>query len=170
MLEINLLDVAVIIVLLICFVRGAFRGLTGEVAGLVALFAGFIMARQFQSALEPYLEGFIADPRIAGIVAYGAVFLGTMFFVHLIFMLIKQFINMVFSSWLDRLLGAFAGVGKGLLILSFAFYLAMVFVPNTTLVQTAKSTPFFYSMTDYLRNILPSVFPQNLPIRFPGHI
>jgi membrane protein required for colicin V production len=170
MLEINLLDIAVILVLLICLLRGALRGLTGEVAGLVGLLAAFVLARQFQGALEPYLGRFIADTRIAGIVAYGVVFFATMLFVHLLFALIKQFINMAFSSWLDRLLGAFAGVGKGLLVLSVAFYLAMIFVPNAALVRTAKSTPLFYSMTDYLRNFLPSVFPHNLPIRIPGRI
>lgn len=165
MLEINLLDVAVAIILLAFLVCGLVRGLTREVGGLVGIIGGFALARHFQSTVQPPLETFFSNPDVAGIAAFLLIFILTMIVVALLAFGLRKFMSISLGPWVDHLLGAFAGLAKGVLIMSLVFFLAQGFFPDLQLVQTAQATPFFDSLIDYLRTFLPDVFNFRLPIR-----
>ena len=163
MLEINLLDVAVIVILLSFLARGLMRGLTREVAGLVGVVGGFALARHFQPSLEPSLRTIFADRNVAGVMAYVLIFVCSVTVVLIAAVLLRRFMSLTLTSWVDHLLGAGAGLAKGLVVLSVIFFLIQGFFPNLPLVNNAVATPFFHSMTDYLRNFLPDSFTHNLP-------
>lgn len=165
MLEVNMLDVAVGVFLVVFLARGLLRGLTREVGSLVGVVGGFALARHFQPKLEPYLEPMIQNPDICGIIAYALIFTGAVLVVSLSMSALRKLMSITLTSWIDHLLGAFAGLCKGLLVTSLIFYLLIGFFPEWTLVRNAQATPFFHSLTDYLRNFLPDAFTYNLPVR-----
>lgn len=165
MLEINLLDVAVILILLAFLARGLLRGLISEVSGLIGVVAGLALARHFQPRLQPTLETVFPQGDAAGIVAYILVFLLAMFGVALCAAALRKFMSITLTSWIDHILGAVAGLAKGLLVASVLFFIVQGFFPDLDLIKNAVVTPFFNSMTDYLRGFLPEAFASNLPVR-----
>lgn len=165
MLEVNLLDVAVVVFLLAFLARGLLRGLTREVGSLVGVVGGFALARHFQPKLEPYLEPLVRNPDICGIVAYALIFIGALLVTALLMGALRKLMSITLTSWIDHLLGGVAGLCKGLLVTSLIFYLLIGFFPEWSLVKHAQATPFFHSLTDYLRNFLPDAFTYNLPVR-----
>lgn len=167
MLEINLLDVAIVVVLLVFLARGLLRGLTREVGGLVGVICGFALARRFQTTLEPSLETLFANKDVAGIIAFVLIFLLTLVLVTFLFFALRRFMSITLTLWIDHFLGGIAGLAKGLLILTFLFFLVQGFFPHLQLVENAQSTPILQSLADYLREFLPDAFTLKLPARFP---
>lgn len=165
MLEINMLDIAVVLFLLAFLVRGLLRGLTREVGSLVGIVGGFALGRFFQPKLQPHLEPMFANPDVSGIVAYVLIFTGTLLIVALLMAALRKLMSITLSSWIDYLLGAVAGLCKGLLVATLIFYLLIGVFPEWGLVRNAQATPFFQLLTDYLRNFLPDAFTHNLPVR-----
>lgn len=163
MLEINLLDVAAAIVLLAFLTRGLIRGLTREVTGLVGIVGGFALARNFQHTVQPSLEPLFDDPNFAAIAAFVLIFAFTMLLAALLGAALRRFMSVTLTSWIDHLLGAMAGLAKGLLIMSLLFFLVQGFFPNLEIVKTAQATPLFNSLIDYLRSFLPAAFTYKLP-------
>lgn len=164
--DINMLDVAVAVTLLAYLIRGLMRGFTGEVAGLVGIVLAFVVARHFQSDIEPLVGKFFSDRRMTSGAAYALVFCGVLVLNTIVFALIRKFLNMTFASWIDTVAGGVTGTVKGLLLWTVLFFFALEFLSGTELVKTAKVAPFFKSMAGHLRDYLPSVFPYNL-IRLP---
>lgn len=166
MLQINLFDVGVILVLLAFLARGLMRGLLSEVSGLIGIVGGLAFARHFQPKLQPTLETLFPQGDPAGIAAFVLIFLFFLLCVALCSAALRKFMSITLTSWIDHLLGAIAGLAKGLLLCSVVFYIAQRFFPDIALVRDAMATPFFNSMTDYLRGFLPETFSGiKLPVR-----
>lgn len=165
MLEINLLDIAVVVILLVFLVRGFLRGLTREVSGLVGFVGGFALARHFQPTVQPSVQRLFSNSDVAGIVAFALIFLLTLFMVALLAVGLRKLMSFSLTSWIDHLLGALAGLAKGFLLMSLMFFLIQGFFPNLQIVQQAQATPFFNSLIDYLRAFLPDAFNFKLPVR-----
>ena len=165
MLEINLLDIGVVIILLVCLVRGLMRGLTREVGGLLGVIGGFALARYFQASLEPTMQSLFSDKDVAGIVSFLLIFLLTIVVVSLLVFALRKFMTITLTLWIDHLLGGIAGIAKALLVLTIIFYLMRGFFPTLSLIENAQATPFFNSLADYLRAFIPDVFNHRLPFR-----
>ena len=165
MLEINLLDVAVVVILLAFLARGLLRGLTREVSGLVGVVGGFALARHFQPTVQSSLQTLFSNPDVAGIAAFFLIVVLTIIVVTLLAVGLRKLMSISLTSWIDHLLGAFAGLAKGLLIMSLLFFLVQGFFPSLEIVKNAQATPFFDSLIDYLRAFLPDIFNFRLPVR-----
>lgn len=161
MLQINLLDVAVVVILLAFIGNGLFRGLIKEVTGLVGVVTGFALARHFQPQVQPSIEAIVPSPNTAGIVSYILIFVIAVTCVALSALALRKVMSITLTAWVDHLLGAVAGLAKGLLITSVIFFLLQGLFPDLPLLESAAATPFFNILTEYLRNFLPKVFASN---------
>lgn len=163
MMEINLLDIGVAVILLIFLGRGLVRGLTRELTGLVGIVGGFALARNFQHNVQPSLEPLFSDPDVAAIVAFILILVCAMLAAALLGAALRKFMSVTFTSWVDHVLGAFAGIAEGLLVMTLVFFLVQGFFPGLEMVKTAQSTPLFNSLIDYMRGFLPAAFTYKLP-------
>ncbi|MDL2271769.1 CvpA family protein [Desulfovibrio sp. OttesenSCG-928-I05] len=158
MLEVNLLDIGIIVFLLALMVRGFMRGLVQEVAGLVALILGFILARQFQDDAHAFLSQLFGNEEWTYLLSYASVFTLVIMGVSLLAAGLRKLMAVTFTAWLDRLLGGFVGLGKGLLLATAVFYVLDRLLPGADFVQTAQLRPLLDAMIKYLQNFLPSSF------------
>ena len=165
MLEINLLDIGVAVILLVFLGRGLMRGLTREVGGLVGVIGGFALASHFQARLQPSMETLFSNNDVAGVVAFLLIMLLTFIVVALAVFALRKFMSITLTLWIDHLLGAIAGLAKGLLVLTLVFFLIQGFFPSIRLVENAQATPLFNSLADYMRGFLPDAFTFRLPVR-----
>lgn len=163
MLEINMLDIAVGVFLLFFLAQGLARGLTREVSGVVGIVGGLALARRFQDKVQPSMEPLFNDPNTAAVASFALIFVFVLILVALAGAVLRRFMDITMTLWLDRLLGAVAGLAKGLLLASVLFFLLQGFFPDLALIKNARATPFFNSMIDYLRYFLPAAFTYKLP-------
>ncbi len=156
MLQVNLLDLAMVGLLLFFTGRGLMRGLVQEVAGLVGIILAFALASQFQARVQPTVTRFFGNSEWSAVIAYVLVFAAVLAVVALAAALLRKFMAVTFTSWIDRILGSVVGAAKGLIVTTVIFYLLLRFLPDAPVVKDAQTAALFKSMSEYLRNFLPA--------------
>lgn len=154
--SINLLDAGFGIVLLLFLVRGLLRGMVQEIAGLVGLFAGFFFAGRFYTRLVPQIRQVIADPDWAAAAAYAAIFVAVLVLVALMAAVLRKFMNLTFTSWLDHLLGGVVGGGKGVLLCAVALAIMTRLVPGSPFLKDSLLAKHIEYITLWARSLLPA--------------
>ena len=115
--------------IIICLILGFFtfngfrHGFIEEIARLISLVGGFILASKFHNLLIPYLQPYIESGVIQVTVAYMAVFIVTVIVITIIAKVLQKFIELVLLGWLNRLLGLILGLLKGFLIISLIIFI-----------------------------------------------
>ena len=116
-------DIFIVVVSVIAFVRGAFRGLIGELAGLAAIALGLYGAGRFgpmtEELIAPYFAGYPTR-----LIAFGLTLLVIVLAVYFISNLVTRFAKMAHLSVPNRIAGGVFGVAKVLLIVSGVLGLA----------------------------------------------
>jgi len=138
----NTFDIAIIIIISFCLIRGLFKGLIGEVSGIVGVVAGFYGAYTYYPLIMPYIEQWIQNPGMGKLTAFFLLFCVILIVVSLISLLIRKFLNLVFLGWVDRTFGLFFGAAKGILIVSVLFIMMTSFLPgNSDILTGSKLSP-----------------------------
>lgn len=138
----NAFDVAAIVIIAFCLIRGLFKGLIGEVSGIVGVVAGFYGAYTYYPLPAAHAEKWIQNPGIRDMAAFFLLFCAILIAVSLVSILIRKFLNLVFLGWVDRTFGLVFGAAKGLLIVSVIFIMVTHFVPKgSTFISGSKLSP-----------------------------
>ena len=141
MLQVNLLDTALLILLLFFGIKGLIRGLVQEVAGLLGVASGLILARTFSTKLAPVLTEYGASPGFSPVLAMVLLFLSGLFAVGLTARALRRLLESAFAGGIDRLLGLFAGLAKGLLFAGVTGYIALMILPDADVVRHSQVLP-----------------------------
>ncbi len=118
----NSIDLFIIVFSSYFLIRGIFRGFIFELAALIGLAAGYLVATSYSGLAGAAIMRFLPDipPAIIEIAGFALVFIGVNLGVKLIAGGITRGLKIAMLGWLNRLLGAGFGLIKGLLILSIA--------------------------------------------------
>ena len=147
----NFFDIAIIIIVAACLIRGVFKGLTREVSGIIAIVAGFYGAYTYYPVLMPYFEGWFAEPFYANILAVFLLFCMIFSVVTILGVLIRKIMKLVFLGWVDRLFGGAFGTLKGVLIVSLIFIVLTTFLPvNQTFIRESRLSPYLVRVSKVL--------------------
>ncbi len=135
----NTFDIAVIVIVSFCLIRGLFRGLIGEASGIIGVVAGFYGAYTYYPMIAVYAKEWIENPAIRNIMAFFILFCAILIVISFISILIRKILNLVFLGWVDRTFGLVFGAAKGILIVSVIFIMITTFLPkNTSLLTDSK--------------------------------
>lgn len=138
----NAFDIAVIVIVSFCLIRGGFKGLIGEVSGTIGVVAGFYGAYTYYPLVTPYAEKWIENPAVRSLTAFFVLFCVILIIVSLFSVLIHKLLKLVFLGWVDRVVGLVFGTAKGILIVSVLFIMITTFLPkNTTILAGSKFSP-----------------------------
>ncbi|MFV9506487.1 MAG: CvpA family protein [Oscillochloridaceae bacterium umkhey_bin13] len=111
----NTLDVALLMMAGLFMLLGLYWGLIRQVLSVVGLVVGVVVAGRLSPEVAVWLSSFVADPQVAGAVA----FLGVLFLVStaasLVASVLRMFVGLLFLGWLDHLLGAVLGLIQAVL-------------------------------------------------------
>lgn len=108
-------DYGVIVILLASLALGMWRGLIGEVLALLAWVLAVLAAWQFGAEVGGLITA-IADPGMRVLAGYALVFVGVLIVLGLVRLAIRGLLKALGLSAVDRVLGVFFGVARGLLI------------------------------------------------------
>ena len=141
MFQVNLLDTALIVILLFFAVKGLIRGLVQEVAGLLGVATGILLARTFSAQLSPFLADHGVSSGFAPMLAMALLFLGGIFIVGLLAHILHNMLESAFAGGIDRVLGLLAGIAKGLIFTGIIGYIALKLLPDIALVKQSQVLP-----------------------------
>jgi len=143
---------------------GAWRGLVYEVLSVLGWIASFVLAQWFAPEVADMLPMQKSDQTLRYAAAFVVVFIASVFAAGLISALMKKIISAVGLRPVDRILGAFFGVFRGLILL-----LALSVVVHMTALQesewwlASKGGPMLMTLLKGLKPMLPEKFGADLP-------
>jgi uncharacterized membrane protein required for colicin V production len=121
----NIVDLAVMVLLLLGLARGAMRGLSGELSGLIsagaALFAGWSLYRPIGDFL--FNRSRLSEPA-AHVVAFFAALVGGYLLMKVIGLILRSIMEFSFRGRIERVGGALAGFSRSAVVLAVILLLA----------------------------------------------
>ncbi len=152
----NKLDIIIIIILSLTFIRGLMRGIVKEVMGIVGIVLAFILSSKYHQDLTPYIVKIVHDKEISGIIAFAILFLSTVVVLFLIGALIREMLKSMSLGWLDNLGGGVFGFIKGVLLSSMIiFVLTFSLDPKSPILTESKLSPYVMKIADRLIYLVP---------------
>jgi membrane protein required for colicin V production len=159
----NLLDLGIIVLLGLITVRGFFRGLFQEVAVLVGVVGGVVVAAHTYLRLAGWLQPWITDPQYAKWVAFAVVFLAVYWLTRLAAHFIQRLLYHLYLDFFDRILGGVFALAKGALLVGFGLMLLGVVLPrNSQLLKGSITAPHLIALARQSLDLLPPDFKQRL--------
>jgi len=117
-------DYAVLIIIGLSVFLGIMRGLVREVLGLVGWVAAFFIAKTYSSQLVPMMPIDIPTDGLKILAAFLVVFLATLLAASLLAIALSAILNKIGLGWLNRLLGIFFGLTRGVVIVCIIVFMA----------------------------------------------
>lgn len=151
-------DIIILLILLGAFIRGIQKGLTMQLAGLVAIIIGAIFAGKAADIILPFLLRTVnISANIAVVTSYILAFVIIVFGIKFIGKMLHSLFEALHLSFLNKILGAIVGVISASVVLSILLNLAVMLDPEEDLVtRDLKRDTFFYSK---IQVVVPTIVP-----------
>jgi membrane protein required for colicin V production len=159
----NLLDLGIIVLLGLITVRGYYRGLFQELAVLVGVVGGVVVAAHLYLRLAVLMHRWVADPQYAQWIAFGVVFVAVYWLTRLLAHFLQRLFYHLYLDFFDRVLGGSFALAKGALLVGFALmFLAMVLPRDSHLLKGSVAAPRLISFSRQSLSLLPPDFKKHL--------
>jgi len=153
----NLLDIAILIVVILITIRGFFRGIVQEAATLLGLIVSFFLASYYYGDLARFLLRFLPGQNLLlGVLSFLFLLGLSVFIFHGFGILLKKVIHVSLLGWFDRALGGIFGFIKaGVVIFILVTLLTLVLPKTSSLLNSSRLFPWVISLTDHLTLLVP---------------
>lgn len=109
-------DFIILGLLVVSAAVGAWRGLVSEVIALVAWIVALVAAWLYAGEVALMLDGHIDDPLWRHVAGFALIFVGILLLASALRFLIREMLRMLGLGPVDRLLGSFFGIARGIAI------------------------------------------------------
>jgi membrane protein required for colicin V production len=125
---------------LLFIARGIWLGLLRQVTGLVALFLSYYVASQYHDRLFPFLKDLSDNPTVVFIAAVVILFLVTYIIVLLLGKVLSQVIEILISTWFDKILGSILGAAMAVVVVVLLhMILSSVMAPESAMLRDCRT-------------------------------
>ena len=143
---------------------GALRGLVYEVLSVMGWIAAFLLAQWFAPTVSEKLPMQGSGETLRHAAAFVLVFIVSVFAAGLFSALMKKIISVVGLRPVDRILGAFFGLFRGLiLLLALSVVVHMTALHESEWWLESKGAPMLMTLLKGLKPMLPEKFGAFLP-------
>ncbi len=160
----NLLDLILLTPLVFGIARGLYKGLINELASLLSLALGVLLAYQYSDLLFDFLSNYI-DEAGSGtkLLSYALIFIATSVVVLLIAKALTKLLKLVALGLMNRILGGIFGGLKFLLILLILIHISHPIIESQDFYQNESfQNSALYPQFVELSKII-GVYSQDLP-------
>lgn len=135
-------DYAVLAVVGVSLLLGAWRGLFSEVLALLAWVVAFFAGRALAADVAPVFAGWMKDPALQYVAGFALIFIAVILVAGLLRLLVSRLLRAIGLGPLDRFLGALFGVVRGVAIVLIAVAIAgLTAVPHQPWWREATLAP-----------------------------
>jgi membrane protein required for colicin V production len=157
-------DWILLAILAASMVLGLWRGLVYEVLSVIGWIAAFLLAQWFAPEVSEKLPMQGSGETLRYAAAFVLVFILSVFLAGLISALMKKIISVVGLRPVDRILGGFCGLFRGLiLLLAFSVVVHMTALQESDWWLESKGAPMLMTLLKGLSPMLPEKFGAFLP-------
>ena len=154
----NYIDIAFIVVLAWGMIRGFRKGLIVQIASIGALVLGVYCSVYFSHEAIPYLQKIIGSKSpLIPLLSFGATFAAVIIAVHLIGKSVEKLVDIIALGLVNKLLGAFFGFLKFVLIISVLLSLMYQIDNRVKYIPTSLTNGSL--LHDPLESIAPLLVP-----------
>ncbi len=155
--QLGWVDFSALVILLVFFVLGLFRGLVWQLTRLLAILLGFVVAGSYAKDLARILEqAWPESSPFALYVSYFAIFLLVFVVLSIIAWVVTRLLRRLNLSIYDRLGGGIMGILTGGAIIVFLLTVMYAFIPaNTGVIMAAersRTKPAAIQMLRYMKD------------------
>jgi membrane protein required for colicin V production len=159
----NLLDLGILILLGLITLRGYYRGFFQELAVLVGVVGGLVVAAHSYLRVASFLQKWIADPFHARWIAFALVLVAVYWLTRLVAHFLQRVLYHLYLDFFDRLLGGLFALGKGALLVGFGLmFLSVVLPRDSQLFKESRAAPYLIHFSRQSLELLPPDFKQRL--------
>ena len=156
-------DIAICIILGFFSLNGFRHGFIEEMARLISLVCGFILASKFHNLVIPFLKPYIEEETVLVTVAYLGVFVASVIVIAIIAKILQKFIELILLGWLNRLLGLLLGFLKGFLIVSLIIFIIQA-IPlklggGETIQKKLEKESIMYQICNHVKELVILTMP-----------
>lgn len=143
--------------LLYGLVKGIWKGLFAELAGLLSLLVGLFVAIKFSGFVGKMLAGHVHNPKYVAIAAFAITFVAVVAGIIVLGKVATKVATFTALGWLNRLLGGIFGLIKMAVILSVSLNFFLKINSNHTFAEqeTLDKSIFFYPVLKISNTIFP---------------
>ncbi|MEX0740534.1 MAG: CvpA family protein [Pseudohongiella sp.] len=145
----NLLDIAVLLVVVLSCVFGLWRGFVREVLSLLVWIAAIVVARLYSPHLAPMFNSLTDNETGRYVLAFAILCFATLLLGALINHFMARLISLAGLQLTDRLLGAVFGIARGVLIVAVAVYFAAEFYSDRIWWVESQTLPYVQPVIDW---------------------
>ena len=160
----NAVDLAVLVVIALSAIFAFARGFVREALSIVAWLGAALIAIYGFAYADSIIAHFVATPLLAELIAGAGLFLLALIGLTILTGYIAGFAQSSALSPIDRTLGLIFGVARGLVLVSLAYLVIDISLPQPDRpgwLQDARSEPFLAQGAGMLRGML----PQSLQVK-----
>jgi len=154
-LSLNILDYAIIIVIVLSMVFALWRGLVREALSLTTWIAAIWVGLAYTPRLAHLMQSYISDAPLRMILAFFILFAIVLVLGTLVAKLVTSWLHGTGLGGVDRLLGMIFGAGRGILIVALLLLFAQYTqLPKETWWQQSTLRPSLMPVVVWLRSLL----------------
>jgi len=156
-------DYVVLTIIGLSIILSVMRGFFREALAILGWIAAFVVAKMYANQLVPMMPTDIPTESLRILAAFLVLFFATLLVASLLSIALSSIFKKMGLGWLNRLLGAFFGLARGVLIVCIVVFLAgLTELPNDTRWRNAMfSAP--------LEALVVSMLPW-VPISIAKHV
>ncbi len=159
----NAFDAFVLLAALALFCVGMLRGVVRISVGLGGMILGLVVALQYEATLAPRVQHVVSDDVLAHLLSFALLVMAVMALSLFAGWVLRHLLNKAHLGWLDRLLGAAAGlVCAALLAAAVAVPLASVLPRGSRILTESRLAP----VTLQVSRLVVRLAPEELRERF----
>ena len=155
--DVNTFDVLLLVLVGLLVLLGVVRGLTRLLIGVGALVAAFMLAAQFHWQVAVSMVRVVEMPEpVANLVAYLAIFLGTMLAGALVASALGRLLRATMLGWADRLAGGAVGLVAALLAAALVILPVVAYAPSgAAVLRNSVLAPYVTVVADIANPLVP---------------
>lgn len=156
-------DIAILVIVIASVAISLFRGFIREVLSLVAWVAAFVVAFYFSEPVAQHMEAVIHSPTLRILLAYLALFFGTLLIFAIINFFVNKYSKATSLSSTDRLAGAVFGLIRGAAVVLLLVLLAgLTTLPQEAWWDQSMFLDSFENAAMFVRDFLPSAIASHI--------
>ena len=154
----NWFDILTALLLLIAFIHGYRKGLIMQLVGLTTIVLAAIFGGKLAAYILPEMNRLInLAPEVARVISFVLAFALIAVGISLVGRLLERFINVVFLSFINRLVGSVLAVGTMMVLLSVLLNVVLMLDKREALIsRETKEESFFFHRVEA---VVPAIVP-----------
>lgn len=158
---ITLLDIGILILFLYFIIGGYKKGFIEQTSTIFGIILALIISMNYYDEFVPIITPYInVGVEMLQFISFAILFIAINVFVHILGVIFKKILDMLFLKPLDHAAGAALGLVKGF-VLSYFLVLMLYYIPYSSLTEQINNSILavkLLDMTPVLQNSIHNIF------------